>query len=252
MTPEPDLRLITVPISHFCEKARWALDRLKLPYREEKHAPVFHYPFTLLRGGNRTVPVLVSRDGVFADSTAILQYVDRFAAPGETLYPAEPEECRRVLELEELFDGELGPATRLWGYFHLLPNSTLALRVFDGQIPVAERAVLRWVFPATKAFMGHAIGLSLARAKAAIEKVDRIYTAVEERLADGRRYLVGGRFSAADIAFASLSAPVLGPEGYGSALPALEELPAEMARVIRAFRDRPAGRYALRLFREDR
>ena len=29
--------LITIPISHFCEKARWALERAGLPYREERH-----------------------------------------------------------------------------------------------------------------------------------------------------------------------------------------------------------------------
>jgi len=30
------LRLITIPISHYCEKARRALDRTGLPYREER------------------------------------------------------------------------------------------------------------------------------------------------------------------------------------------------------------------------
>ncbi len=34
--------LITIPLSHYCEKARWALDRVALPYREEPHAPLLH------------------------------------------------------------------------------------------------------------------------------------------------------------------------------------------------------------------
>ena len=33
--------LITIPLSHYCEKARWALDRVALSYREEPHAPRF-------------------------------------------------------------------------------------------------------------------------------------------------------------------------------------------------------------------
>ena len=33
-------RLITIPLSHFCEKARWGLDRVALRYREEPHAPL--------------------------------------------------------------------------------------------------------------------------------------------------------------------------------------------------------------------
>jgi hypothetical protein len=35
--------LITIPLSHYCEKVRWALDRVALPYREEPHAPLLHW-----------------------------------------------------------------------------------------------------------------------------------------------------------------------------------------------------------------
>ncbi len=58
----PQLRLLTIPISHYCEKARWALDRLGLAYVEERHLQVFHYlrSFQLSRGPN--VPVLIDGD----------------------------------------------------------------------------------------------------------------------------------------------------------------------------------------------
>ena len=36
------LRLVTIPISHYCEKARWALDRAGIPYREERHVQGIH------------------------------------------------------------------------------------------------------------------------------------------------------------------------------------------------------------------
>jgi glutathione S-transferase len=29
-------RLVTIPISHYCEKARWALGRARIAYREER------------------------------------------------------------------------------------------------------------------------------------------------------------------------------------------------------------------------
>ena len=35
-------RLVTIPISHYCEKARWALDRAGLDYREERHVQGIH------------------------------------------------------------------------------------------------------------------------------------------------------------------------------------------------------------------
>ena len=66
------LRLITMGFSHYCEKARWALDRAKLDYVEESHAPLLHLP-TARRFGGRTVPLLVDTDTkqTFTDSTEI-------------------------------------------------------------------------------------------------------------------------------------------------------------------------------------
>src|ERR1700728_3679182 len=57
------LRLITIPISHYCEKARWALDRVGLPYREERHVQGIHQLAARRAGGGVTVPVLVTPDG---------------------------------------------------------------------------------------------------------------------------------------------------------------------------------------------
>jgi glutathione S-transferase len=75
---------------------------------------------------------------------------------------------------------------------------------------------------------------------------------VAARLEDGRRYLCGDAFTAADLAFAALAAPVIVPPEYGTPLPAPDELPAEMAAGVRAFRAHPAGAFASRLFREER
>ena len=35
-------RLVTIPISHFCEKARWALQRAGVPYVERPHLQIIH------------------------------------------------------------------------------------------------------------------------------------------------------------------------------------------------------------------
>jgi glutathione S-transferase len=36
------MKLITIAYSHCCEKARWGLDRARLPYVEKGYAPVIH------------------------------------------------------------------------------------------------------------------------------------------------------------------------------------------------------------------
>src|SRR5688572_12127115 len=96
-------RLITFRPSHYCEKARWALDRAGIPYREESHVPVFSWLATFRAGARRTVPALVTTGRVIPDSTDILRWVDE--QTGGTLFPDAESAA-----LENDFDRGLGPA----------------------------------------------------------------------------------------------------------------------------------------------
>lgn len=49
--------LITIPISHFCEKARWALDHAGLSYREHGYPPAVHR-LAVRRQGSGTATAL--------------------------------------------------------------------------------------------------------------------------------------------------------------------------------------------------
>jgi glutathione S-transferase len=91
-----------------------------------------------------------------------------------------------------------------------------------------------------------------ASAAAARDSVDRVFQDVAERLADGRPFLLGERFTAADLTFAALSAPMLLPGRYGSPLPPPEAMPARAADHILRLRSHPAGVFADRLYREER
>jgi glutathione S-transferase len=79
-----------------------------------------------------------------------------------------------------------------------------------------------------------------------------VFDEIAERLCDGRRFLVDDRFTAADLTFAALAAPVLLPERYGSPLPPPEAMPDAMSREVSRLRDHPAGIFAARLYREER
>ncbi len=59
---EPDYRPITISPSHYREKARWALDYPRVPYREEGHPPLLHLWAVKAAGGGHTTPVLLPRD----------------------------------------------------------------------------------------------------------------------------------------------------------------------------------------------
>ena len=64
--------------------------------------------------------------------------------------------------------------------------------------------------------------------------------------------MVGDRLTAADLTFAALAAPVLFPVSYRAAYPALDDVPAAMRDEILRLRDTDAGRFALRLFSQER
>jgi len=244
-------RLITIPVSHYCEKARWALDRLGLPYREEGHLPLLHWTATRPLGNRRTVPILLRGREIWDDSTDILLHLDTQSRPEAHLYPDDPAQRAEVLALEDRFDEKLGPATRRWAYFHLLPDKALALRAVGAGVGKVELALGSAMFPLARLLLHRGLNITPQSAQRSLERIDALYAEVAERLADGRKFMVGERFSAADLAFAALSAPALLPDGYPIQV-LLTDLPPEMAREIARLRATPAGAFALRMYRDHR
>lgn len=251
-TTGPGLRLITIRFSHFCEKARWALDHARLAYREQSHVPVFSWAATYGARGRRTVPVLVTPERTLSDSTDILRWVDtRNAAP-----PLFPEGAigEEVARLEELFDRRVGPSTRRLAYFHLMgaPPEQLCTLLQSAGTPWEARAT-RWVFPALKALMVRGMRIDASGAERSTRMLNEVLDTVASRLADGRRYLAGERFTAADLTFASLMTPLLLPDALLRFIPrSWDELPAPLRAEVERVRETPAGRFALRLYAEER
>jgi glutathione S-transferase len=243
--------LITISFSHFCEKARWALERAGIAYREDAHLPALHVPAVKRAKGNRPTPVLVTDDGVLTDSTDILAWVDR-TRPAAKLFGEGAESRAEITALEDRFDEDLGPHARRWAYAHILPDSAFMHRMFATQTmtPKRERVAMRVLFPLARLLMKRAMHIDAAGAARSIVKVEEVFEEVARRLADGRRYLVGDSFTAADLTFAALSSPVLLPDG--ARLPTITEVSPLVAARIRSFREHPAGVFALRVRREHR
>lgn len=245
-------RLITIPISHFCEKARWALERAALPYKEERHVQGVHRIAARRAGGGSTVPVLVTPDGVFAESEEILAYADRSLPEPLRLFPADPELRREVDELSRWLDEGLGPDGRRLMYAHMLEQRRLMLKVNCQGVPAWERRAMTIFWRAVVPWAKRELAVTPDSAAADEPLVRSAFDAIAERLADGRRYLCGERFTAADLTFAALSAASVVPPQYGVTLPQPDILPAPTAALVRSFRAHPAGEYALRIFREER
>lgn len=237
--------LVTIPISHFCEKARWALDRAGLAYDERPHVQGIHRLAARRAGGGRTVPVLVCEEGVLAESADILAFADRHAPPERRLGPGDAV-------LEHRLDEGLGPDGRLWMYESMRGSRELAVAYVTPTVPAWERRFFRAGFPLIQRVIDRILDVTPERAAQAERSVEATFDRIAERLADGRPYLCGERFSGTDITFAALAASVLVPPQYGVPLPQPGELPAPMAERVRRWREHPAGAFALRMFAEER
>jgi len=246
-------RLITIAPSHYCEKARWALELADVPFVEEPHPPLLHMrAATKGRPSGHSTPVLVADGRVIPDSTLILDFVQERPGTSRRPYPADPELRREAVELEELFDTRLGPHTRRLAYFHILPHRALFLQSVLPGVGGGERALFTVIAPVVAFLMRRGMNINPASAERSAERVDEVFSHVAERLADGRPYLVGTEFSAADLTFASLAAPVVLPPAYGSPLPSPDEAPDDMRLVVERYRATPAGEFALKMYRDHR
>lgn len=141
--------LFTFPLSHYCEKARWALQRYGIEFTEQGFAPGFHRGALKAAGGKGSVPLLRLPDGTRVDeSTPILKWVDERArqAGGQAppLFPADADARARVEELVADFDKTLGPMVRVWVYSHLLYTRGIAAAFVAPPVPRGQAVFLNW------------------------------------------------------------------------------------------------------------
>lgn len=245
-------RLVTIPFSHFCEKARWALERAQVPFHEEPYLPLLHVAAVRRLGGKRTVPAL--RDGarLISDSTALLHFADEHCDEPSKLFPIEPALAAEVAAWEELFDLELGPATRRMAYFHLLADRTRTRSLMRAVVPRWQSLFMAAGLPAAVALMRRGMRIDAEGYRRSKSKLDDVFARVEQTLSDGRRYLCGDRFTAAELTFASLAAPLLAPPAYERFGLVLDGVPPALRALIEETRDTVAGRFGMRLYAEHR
>ena len=199
-------------VSNYNEKARWALDYKHVPHVRCAVDPPRHRAIAKRLSGGRTFPILELDGEVVGDSTRIIEALER-RDPEPPLYPSDPAERRRALELEEFFDEELGPYARLLAVHHLLPDARLMLDVFTPDLRPARRLVSRAMFPLMRRGVRASFGIDDVSVEQAYQKVHAAGERFRAELQPSG-YLVGDGFSVADLTLAALVSPIVAPERF--------------------------------------
>jgi len=246
--------LIQIDISHYSEKIRWALDYKQVPHRRRSPLPGTHIPiaFALTRGESFTLPLLQLDGSTIADSTAILAAVEE-RWPEPPLYPTDPAQRQRALELEDFFDEELGPHARLLPFHELTNEPEMFAEVAAAAVPGPLGKAKPLIGLYARTYTGARFGVrEEAAAALAREKIVVAFDRLEAELAangDGE-FLVGESFSVADLTAASLFYPVVGPDE--GPLPADTPTPPALESFRAGLADRPGYKWVEATFRHHR
>lgn len=254
-------RLYTIPFSHFCEKARWGLDYCGIPFLEIKRLPLFHLP-TLARlllrqpsasadrvSSRFSTPALATIEGkVISDSSDILQYCAQTPKGAHLFSDAS------VSPIVQRLGEQLAPHSRRIAYFHLLPKPRLTQSMVNKNVGPWQANSYKILRPLASMALRKTFDINPRSAERSLAKAKQEFDWIASTLSH-RQFLVGHRFSAADLTFAALASPLLlvtFEEGFGAHFPSVDQVPSEYRDTVMFFRNHPAGRHALSMYRNHR
>ena len=230
-----EARLLVLAPSHFCERARWALDHAGINYREVRCAPGPHVVFAKRLAPDTSLPI-------FLTGTQVIQGSDRILA-WTGISGNDPD-------LEGRFERWVGPLVRRYFYSALLhdPSSNIREILLDG-VPGPQALMGRLLWPLTRQRMVRAME-ARSDARPGLER--QVEAALDwfDAQVVGRQYLVGDHFGRADITAASLLAPLVRP----AACPLYRQtrLPFAAEDALRGWRKRRSLVWVERIYAEHR
>lgn len=242
------IRLYQFSFSHYCEKARWALDHKGIEFETENLLPGFHLAVTKSLASASTVPILADGETIVQGSGKILSYLDQ-RYPASPLTPADPDPARDALQWETCFDEEFGVTLRSWFYFHLLPDDERALRFLLDGAPAKHKAAFKRAFPRIRNTMLEYLDINAATARDSRERLLAAMEKLEEML-QNRDYLVGGAFSRADLTACALLERFVAPGVPEEKLSGI--IPEEIAALREEHKDRPYFKWVQKIYNRHR
>lgn len=233
--------LLTLPPSHYCERARWALDRQAIIYDEERLAPGAH----MLR---------VKRLGASATSLPLLLFGDGSLCQGSDRILDWAGLSGGDLEIERRLEQATAPLIRQCLYAGLLHDERSGIRDVLLRGTSRPQAVIgRLTWPLLRRIMVAGMNARPSVLPDLIAQMDRELDWLDGVLAERGDYLAGGEFGRTDLTAASLLAPVALPQVEPiKSLSAGIRWPGSLAPFVARWSDRPALKWARHMYEAHR
>jgi glutathione S-transferase len=240
-------RLFTFAISHFSEKARWALDLGAVPYTERRLLPGAHIPTIRRRAPRTSVPVLEHDGEIVQGSGQILDHLERRLGVSRLAPPAGAE--ARCAEIEALADRAFGLGTQRIFYATLLDERSTVVDMWSQHGPAWGRAFYTLAFPFVSRAVRRMYKTVPDKVAESKDLFRRAFDELDATLA-GEPYLLGDALSRADVTVAALLAPLCRPPEHMLRWP--ETNPPALDAFVSEFEDRPTWAFVRRMYREHR
>ena len=241
---KPDLYVFS--ISHYCEKAKWALNHLRIDYDLHPLLPGPHIAFAKKLGLRRgALPILRTESEVIQGSSSILDWAESVSE--QNLSPNGSV----TAEVETRLDDILGVHLRRQFYSEALVEFPATVKpIFMYGLGMVDKLKLALLWPFVKNKMIAAMDLGYEEGLASRAIVEAELAWLDGLLVDGNQYLVNDQFSRADITAASLLAPLVMPEQYPMAK--LMQLPPRVSQDRAQWIDRPVFNWVRQVYLEHR
>jgi glutathione S-transferase len=240
-------RLIAFGLSHYCEKARWALDWHRIPFEEVGWPPGLHFLLARRLGARRSsLPILMAGETLIQGSDEIIDWTEQ-QAPGARPSLAPDGDPAMAQEIERRANEVLGVHVRRLFYAEVLPHEAhLAKPWLFLNTSTPHRLVGNLMWPVVRKGMIQGMDTGPEAAPDSRTRVAAELDWLDAMLEDGRGFLTGDHFSRIDLTVAALLAPFARPkeaEVYSAMT-----LPPALDQDVEGWRTRPTIEWVKRIY----